>query len=514
MLRKALSLFLPLLLTGCFTMTHERVKRPDEGAVVLRVTANAYRNNHAGGVWNTIEFRRIDAKAGAMTPRVLTHPQRQNYVQSHVYGGALKAGRYAIHQMTMPSKAFIEPSQEALGTFEVKPGQVTYLGHLIQLNDAGYNQILLAHPVGPPNRGEADAIVREVFPELSPLLDKAVLGWESSSPIASTPSGKAVEVSSADQVMQQLYNHVRARADGSLSPLELANGDVLFGTLLGTLRRWHPGGDVSLMDLQTTNAVAAIAEMRDGTLLAGGEFRLLKSSADGGRSWSDVPNNLPAGTITDLRQLPDGKVHVTLLHRAQALTYAGTPGDPDWTRLSATALVPYYDDSLPPRTFVHEGLVTTLLPPGRLLAYDTRSGTHQIFPLPGFAREFTQAANGWMYCLCAPRLQVATNFVSKDLGHTWQPLPSDRLLTMPRFRDDRQGAALERPLLGPPHLMETSDGGATWTAREFTRPGVLLGYLRDGKTLLAEYYGDVYATRDSGTTWVPIKGRPQRGARQ
>lgn len=504
MLRKALCLFLPFLLTGCVTMTHPRISRPDEGAVILRVTANAYTTNRASGAWRDIELRRIDAQATAFTPNVLTLPQPQEYVQSYVYGGALKAGRYAIQKMTFHSGSFIEPAP-SLGYFDVKPGQITYLGHLIQLNDASYKGVLLAHPVGLTDSREAGAIVKDTFPALAPLLGNSVLGWASTSQFEFFKPEATAKLSRADELMKMRYDHVRAHADGSLSPLELANGDVLFGTLLGTLRRWHPGGTVGLVDLHTTNAVAAIAELRNGTLLAGGEFSFLKSSDDGGQFWQEVPNNLPAGIITDLKELPDGRLHVTLLHHAEVLTYAGTLGNPKWTRLSATPPVGYDTDNLPPRTFLHEGIATTLLPPARLLAYDTRAGTQQILALPGAAREFTQAANGWMYCLCA-RSFVASNYVSKDLGRSWQPIRSNMMLGMPRFRDERNGVAVERPLLGPPHLMETRDGGVTWNARAFmNNPGVLLGYLRDGNTLLVESYGDVYASQDTGDNWVPIK---------
>lgn len=511
MLRNLTCLLLMLLLSGCISMAPPRITGPDQGAVVLRLTTSDYVRHHAGGAWSIIEFRPVGA-TGPFARGIGVSPQRQDYAQSYLYGGALKPGRYVIARMAMSDSSHITPGP-ALGQFEVKPGQLTYLGHMIQQSE--FRAMRLAHPTGQPDSQEAGVVVKTAFPELAPLLGNTVLGWQPAPAPALSGLGSPAllrALAGTDAFMNERYAHIRDRAAGVLSPIQLAGGDVLFGTLLGTIRRWQPDGALTTLDLRTTHAVAALAELRNGTLLAGGEFAFLKSSTDGGQTWNDVPHNLPPGLLTDIKEMPDGRIHLTLLQRDEVQTYVGTPGKPAWDRLSAQprSWVPAAGGvHLPPRSFVHKATVYTLVPGEQLLAYDTATDGMQTLELPGPAREFTVDRNGWIFCLCGANPLSMTNYISTNGGKSWGPLGMPPRVGMPRYRDTKTGVAMERPLVGNPRLQITRDGGTTWAPTGFGSFGFLHGYLRDGKTLLAESSGQLYFSQDEGETWAPVGGHRQ-----
>jgi photosystem II stability/assembly factor-like uncharacterized protein len=501
---RILSLLLPLLLAGCTTQPSARITAPDLGAVVISSTSDKLADNKPQYPWGSIGFARVDSKWGMLAQNTVLHRVALEHVQSSVYAGTMKPGRYYIRELS-GSGGRVTPGRD-FGQFDIVPGQVTYLGNLIQLIARDYRSVLLAHPTGPADSREASAIIQEAFPTLSPLLGKPVLGWSSATSLAPpdtapTPSPPQ-QRSVADEAMDQRYHYIRQHAVGYLSPLALANGDILFGTVLGTIRQWR-GGTMTLLDLGTSHAVAALTELKSGTLLAGGDHAFLKSSTDGGATWKDVPTNLPFGIITDIKELPDGRIHLTLLRRDMLATFAGVVGVPEWTKLAQvnrrTAPIDR-DNSLPPRTFVQGSSVVTVTPGNHLLAYDTGAAAMQVLKLPGQVREFAQAPNGWLYCRCAPSF----SHVSKDRGQTWERLPMPKNLGMPHFRDERHGVALEHRMYST-HPAKTSDGGATWTSQEVTIIEALRGYLGDGKALLAEgLRGDLYVSPDDGDSWVTI----------
>lgn len=482
-----------LLLNACtpLQMQASRQLSPTApGALVLRMSSNQLVTARTNASDAVLVVNRRDPRPGEVTRRYTLESVAVASLNSQAYGGALPPGNYELSQIIV-GNAFAMLANSGLGSFHVEAGRITYLGNVQQLTlppspGRTSERVLFGHEGAQTKADEGKDLVEEHFPAFVNLLDRPFLGWDPGSFDAA--------------MMRQRHLVIRMNSAGHYGMLDLGDEGVLFGNQGGIIRVIRPGKRARHLDTGMPYAVRALAHLPDGTLLAGGEQGLFKFSRDQGKTWRPMLHALPEGTVHSIKVGADATIYITHVRRGQVTVYKGRMDVTQWSPLYTRPAGRW----MRPLTFRQEGSLVLVPEQRTLVLIDLATGTAIERQLPGFARSFSVAPDGRLFCECAggPTLGANGVGVSSDGGQSWTPLALPKTVEAPYFRDALHGITTERKLVGMSRFHVTSDGGTTWTPGETSAQGALLGHTSDGRTLYAQgTRGLLYASTDDGRSW-------------
>lgn len=490
-LRVVAVLLATTLLAACTPLLMDagtRLTPTAPGALVLNMSSNRMTHAATSASGATLMVTRRDPGPRDITVRYTLRGALTDAINSATYAGALPAGTYELSQMNVGNSYAL---LTGLGTFRIEAGRITYLGNVQQLTvpprPGQFNErVLLGHEGRDVDTGEGKALVENYFPGFAPLLAQPLLGWEDGSYDA--------------PMMRKRYLFVRLNGAGHYGMLDTGEDGILFGNQVGVIRVIVPGKPARYLDTGVPRAVLALARLADGTLVAGGEQNLFRFSRDKGRTWQPMLHSLPYGTVRAIKVGADGTLYVTHQQRDRVSVFKGRADSMQWTSVYAHATA----RGTRALTFQQDGRLL-IVPDARTLAtLDLATGAVTERALPGFARSFTLAPEGRLFCACATGAAAGANGVvaSSDGGQSWMPLTLPKSADAPYFRDALHGITVEKKLFGMPYFHVTSDGGATWTKAGKAPESLLLGHAGDRRTLFAQgQRGLLYASTDDGESW-------------
>lgn len=499
LLRIAL-LTLALVLGGCASVEvrDTKIKSASDGAVVIRVLPNVQSSSQFFKNWQSLTLARLPQAGEGSEVTYAVSPKMDAASRSAIYAGTLPPGQYRFVQFSAQQCGAVCVSSSLtvgpkFSRFEVKPGQITDLGVLVQTDipDASRRAALTHEAAG--EQTLSPELITQVLPDLLPMVSRPRLSWIAESvpaPMASMQKA-AIELS-----------------HGFVSPRETEDGAFLYGTANGVVGRWKPGASHQSFDIGERVSVDSVLVLPDSRWMAAGEFSTVKVSGDRGRTWQSVRGNLPLGLVVDLNLWRD-KVLLTLTHGQFVKVYSAPAGSDQWKLVAEhTTDVNWFFDlqGVRPQSFlVGDALVTTI--PGRQLSVlDLPSGRAELRKLPGAVQMFSASADGVLRCRCISVIKVDP-YESSDLGKTWVESSASRFMMMPAFRDKLNGVAFKGGFMSPSKFTYTRDGGASWVeTTEAPYAFQQLFYSRDGsKAYAATVFGNLWVTENDGQTWQSIK---------
>ncbi|PMQ03057.1 hypothetical protein DyAD56_20255 [Dyella sp. AD56] len=193
-------------------------------------------------------------------------------------------------------------------TFKVEAGRVTDLGSLVPVNIGGYELVVLpvrdaedAHAIdgalqqyasaltsldpirwNPPSPPKPIDLQLKVTPGLG-LIPSLVMAHDRKvnkpSTVAALKNATSNEefLRLARSIARPMYSH----------PAEDGQGNIYFGADLGQIRVRHEDGTWSGLSVDTLHSVSGVAFV-EGSLYAGSDNGVLRSSDDSGKHWSDI----------------------------------------------------------------------------------------------------------------------------------------------------------------------------------------------------------------------------------
>ena len=499
LLRFAL-LALALALGGCASVEvrDTKIRNASDGAVVIRVLPNVQSSSQFFKNWQSLTLARVPQSGEGAEVTYAVSPKLDAASRSAIYAGTLPPGQYRFVQfsaqqcgaMCVSSWLTVGPK---FSRFEVKPGQITDLGVLVQTDTQdGTRRAVLTHEA-PGDHPLSAELFSEVLPDLLPMMSRPRLSW--------SPETVPAPMAAMQKAAIQLSH-------GFVSPRETEDGAFLYGTANGVVGRWKPGASHQAHDIGERVSVDSVLVLPDSRWMAAGEFSTVKVSGDRGRTWQSVRGNLPLGLVVDLNLWRD-KVLLTLTQGSLVKVYSAPAGTDQWSLVAEhTTDVNWFFDVQgvrPQSLLVGDVLVTTI--PGRQLSVlDLPSGRAELRKLPGAVQMFSASADGVLRCRCIAVIKVDP-YESHDLGKTWVDSTASRFMMMPAFRDKLNGVAFKGGFMSPSRFTYTRDGGATWVeTTEAPHSFQQLFYSRDGrKAYAATVFGNLWVTENDGQSWQAIK---------
>jgi hypothetical protein len=408
---------------------------------------------------------------------------------------------YTGYVIAVPlSKAYRWPIPP-IARFEVKAGQVTYLGHLVFHED---------EPGKPAFRVSYENDPRVGTRVLSTLLPRVADEVEGAEPL--TWKDPDWENGAATR------RAIAGSSEFVLNPRRQPDGSVLAGSCVGQVLERSAAGKWIRHDTGVSQQIRSVVRLSDHRLLAGGELGVLRLGNAAGSQWSGV--DFPGlGVVEWLGQRPDGSL-MALVGDDKATTLLRTPtiDTPRWSelariehpRIERPGVGALRDARIVQQ---HGDLLGILLADGRVAALDLATATFRVATklqmlknLPPLSASI--AADGTMTVLHRGIPKQATS-VSRDGGSTWQTttlLLKTGYVTRLHHASSERGFRFLLPNLDAASVkvQATADAGKTW------RDVVEMPHLRyvwelgDGHYLgSAERMNGraVWLTEDAGQTW-------------
>ncbi|MCP5367404.1 MAG: hypothetical protein H6907_13895 [Hyphomicrobiales bacterium] len=508
---RAAAAMLLLFAAACQTVSLDSARdhKPGNGIVAFKFVTNSYLTvifqDH--WTWATI----ADEAGKSFTFTAVT----EGMTRSALYVGSVPPGRYHFTGFEGKLAFASAKPNERLGNFLVEAGRVTFLGTLIEhanqdrfvLPGVNSRTYLLYDPK--PSPDGLTAVLNILFPGLQGVdLDPVTfIGWDRRrAPVALNLGA---------------FDFVRRSSRGLIDPVELADGSIAFGSVLGQLRLWHPDRGWRNLDVGLNRGIEAFAELPSGAWLVGGEMGMLRRSFDHGASWHDVKSDLPYGVVHDLNVLDGGTVYLTHYRGTEFALYRAAGDLGHWERVQSATFEPagrtWGSAVQGLTTRVHGGHLYTTLPHSRLAVFDPATRRSTLHDMPGpLMSPLRIAPDGVMRGTFA--VFVAHNpYLSRDGGGSWHGANITRYAHMPGFRDKSFGMAIGVPSLTQRRssVLVTRDGGTTWSEAA-AAPHVGLRWIgfsnRAGVAFATDDISRLYYSRDEGRTWtedsVPPPGAP------
>ena len=499
-LRGLVLLALAIALSGCASVEHRdtRIRSSNDGAVIIRVLPNVQSSSQYFRNWHALKLARAPRAGETAEVEYQVRPAIYAASRTAIYAATLPPGRYRFVEFSAQSCGYMCISSmlsvsTKFSQFEVKPGQITDLGVLVQTDPQdGSRGVALTHEQRGNNELTLE-IVREVFPDLSPMMSSPRLSWS----MGSVPTPMAA-----------LHKAAIRDSYGFVAPRETEGGAFLFGTANGVVGLWKPGNARQGFDIGERVSVDSVLVLPDSRWMAAGEFSVVKISHDRGKTWQTVRGNLPLGLVVDLNLWRDNVV-LTMSQGGVVKIYRAPVAGDQWQLVAshATDVNWFFDvQGVRPQSILLGDVLVTTIPGRQLSVLDLNSGRAELRKLPGAVQMFSASADGVLRCRCLSVIAV-NPYESNDLGKTWVESTASRFMLMPAFRDARNGVAFKGGFMSPSKFTYTSDGGKTWV--ETTEAPLYfheLFYSRDGKKAFATTLrGDLWQTEDDGRNWRAIR---------
>lgn len=488
------------VLVGCASVEFRdtKTKSPNDGAMVIRVLPNVQSSSQFFKNWQTLKVARAPQAGETKEVEYAVSPRDDAASRSAIYAGTLPPGQYRFVQFSAQQCGYMCVSSwldvgVKFSRFEIRSGQITDLGVLVQTDPGdGTRRTALTHDAA-GDSGLTPELVREVLPDLQPMMARTRLTWT---------------VDSVPPPMTNMHKAAIQASYGFVSPRETEDGAFLYGSANGVVGRWKPDAGRRVFDIGERVSVDAVLVLPDGRWMAGGEFSVVKASADQGRSWQSLRGNLPLGLVVDLNLWRD-QVLLTLAQGKDVKVYRAAVGSDQWQLIAShpTDVNWFFDvQGVRPQSLLLGDTLVTTVPGRQVSVLDLTSGHVDLRKLPGAIQMFSASADGVLRCRCVATLKVDP-YESYDLGKTWVESTASRFMLMPAFRDKLNGVAFKGGFFSPSKFAYTSDGGQTWVeTMEAPIYFHQLFFSRDGsKAFAASLLGHLWQTEDGGKTWRSIR---------
>ncbi|RZS93396.1 BNR/Asp-box repeat protein [Aquimarina brevivitae] len=439
--------------------------------------------------------------------------------KTQLFAGELPAGDYEMLEIS----AYIHPQTHTIAipkgsmSFQVKPQQLTYLGNIIEMPISasysffkGYNEKII-FGIDTPQPDEASIVVNGLFPEKKSLLEKPFIGWLEN-------EGTAKK--------QKVFNLIKKYIpEGWLAPYELSNGQLVFATLLGSIRLVDiEKREGTLIQTGLNDPITSFVELKNGTWLAGSEFGELIYSTNQGEEWQSPKHQLPFGTVSGIYQYTNEDIYVVVSNSDRVKLLKGSL-DEEWEVLldEEAIILPHSSDLL--TSFKHSHLVKNqlfLLMKDNLLVYDMDTGKAEKALLPGKGKKkvvtlFQVSTAGKVRVVRTNRSSFLKGFyATDDLGKNWEELETQiTRRTIGWFYDENKGLRmLFKPFAKNFYIESTVDDGITWNEEEvsidksWTMGGAFPdNFFKLNKNDYLMLYNDYklsMISKDGGKTWEQL----------
>lgn len=494
------------LLAGLAAAADTPDAAPANGGMIVRVLSNTATASRLFKNWGELYVARIEDEAAGKSNVFKLGAGVDGASHTAVFASELPAGHYRLTRLSSQACGWLSPCSwswiemnPGFSSFEVRAGQLTDLGVLLQSPGRRLRTVSLLHQVDPPH-DLAPALVQHVAPKLVGLLGQPVLGWDASK----VPAG-----------MDDAFAQAVDVSYGVVSPSATSDGFIA-GSMNGAVREWRANGTWTTHDTGVRVAVESVLAA-DGQWLAGGEFGTILRSTDGGANWSSLRGDLPYGLVGDLA-LWHGQVIATLLHGKTVAIEALRPdaaGAAHWVALAEYALkIDGYWASLTgdrPRSFLAGDRLVTSLPVDHVAVLDLASGRADVRECPSDINWVTASPDGAIHLRTQGTWLGMAGYESLDQAATWKKIDDQGLMKPPAIRADGHGVGFRggfTVLAGKVQdgkFVTTDNGGASWTAGDKTTELFReFRYSPDGKTAFGiTADGNVWRSEDDGHHWAP-----------
>jgi hypothetical protein len=416
----------------------------DAGGVAFRVTVSGVGVSQFFSYWHQVELQRIDVAKPAGKYHVAM--SELGAVGSATYFGALPEGHYEISSFSsVQCGALCLNARLRLGSdairFNVERGKITYLGSLIYQREARDSARLISSGTQDPDK--LRAWLRAYHPSYAALPIRA---W--------ADDGEASSDSASFRAAQD-------RAPGFMNPTLAPNGDVLFTTLAGSIRRLDRSGRITSINTGIDGRVHAALALTDSVWLAMGDFGEARLTRDRGATWEDAKLDLPYGVVRGLFKGKDREVVVMLQQSETISVYTGSVDTKVWTQrlLSGFKLDLWRGGATGPMLVpdLRSNRILVVLPSAKSFVFDANSYELSAFEFPGGVMGAGLSGDGVLRCRCNKSGFWVSTWESRDLGKSWQDSSLSRYLPIPEFRDAKVG--FNTAEYG---IQSTGDGGVSW----------------------------------------------------
>ncbi len=497
-------------LSGCTSIENRPtdIQSPDDGLMVVSVLENSPRKSSLE-YWSNASLTAVNVtkKGEPETEFIANEIRTDAATRTTLYAMSLPEGEYKVTSFSTDycgvndgfvmscHHGFYRTGEDFTGKFKIKAGQLTDLGLIINTNDPLHTFDRTSYDLSQPALSSLKLINR-FLPEYEELTNSTSLGW--------LPNKNPKSMSTA-------FNYAKANSQGFVSPTELNDGSLLYGSANGMLFKWHPKSQPVGIDVGERKSIESLLVTSTNQWLVGGELGLLKITNDQGKSWQSVSGNLPFGITISLLEW-NGKVISTILKGSKVYIHTTTIGDSHWEELAVYTIgdMHFFNGGTLqlPQTFLMDDQLATALPQDQFALLNLRTKTKEIHKLPGIMLNVFHLEDGRVFCKCKGAILPST-YVSEDKGKTWKnstfPILSP---DKPVFKDGLNGLSLKYEILGGGYITSTNNGGKTWekTAHILPRLFHKMFYSKDKKMLYAvpmafPLGGPLWISEDHGKTW-------------
>ncbi len=488
-------------LAGCATrpppISSAQTLSGQEGAVVIRFIANGAEANDPTETLSSLTLKRDlppGAQASAEDTAILQRT-REMTNSTAVFSGMVAPGRYRLSHANgfIANTTYTFPLAGRLGSFEVKPREVSLLGTLLVQPLPG--QRFLVGYLAPET--ELDNSFKALFPALA----EQTRGQTANQFEPSAELTRSAALAPAFRSLTTALNGIESTADGSL----------LAGSKMGRVI-WRKPGELRAVPLQidTWLEVLSVRVYRQG-LLAAGEEGLLRYSNDEGKTWQALPAPAP-GLIAAAEPLGNGKL--LALVRRDTRWSAHVSDDPfvgGWRQIASfeqerSMNLPWQNAIV----LAGSDRAGVFMPNGEFLVIDGRTETLERRSIGVSTSGAQMLADGTL--LAQGGNIVRTTFMSTDGGRQWRDLDTSRFITAITAADTQTFFAVAPVdpgfFAGTYALMVSRDGAKTWKKSGEVPGGnpALVRSLRvdrhDGALLAVLSSGRVMRSTDEGATWA------------
>jgi photosystem II stability/assembly factor-like uncharacterized protein len=488
-------------LSGCATspppISSAQTLSGQEGAVVIRLITNGAEANDPTETLSSLTLKRQlppGAQASAEDTAILRRT-REMTNSTAVFSGMVAPGRYRLSHANgyFANTTYTFPLAGRLGSFEVKPREVSLLGTLLVQPQLG--QRFLVGYLAP------EAELAGTFHALFPALAEQTRGQAPNQFEPSAELARSAALAPAFRSLTTALNGIESTPDGSL----------LAGSKMGRVI-WRKPGEQGARALQidTWLEVLSVRVYRQG-LLAAGEEGLLRYSSDEGKTWQALPAPA-AGLIAAAEPLSNGKV-LALVRRGTQWS-AHVSDDPflgGWRQIASfeqerSINLPWQNAIV----LAGRDRAGVFMPNGEFLLVDGSTGALERRSIGVSTSGAQLLADGTL--LAQGGNLARTTFISTDGGRQWRDLDTSRFVVAITAADAQTFYAVA-PIdpgifAGTYALMVSRDGAKTWKKSGEVPGGnpalvrSLLIERHDGALLAVLSQGRVMRSTDEGATWT------------
>lgn len=490
----AMTVFLVACATQATMMPADQPMSAEQGGVAFRLTVTGVAVSQNFTFWQQVELRRLDGPA--MSGNYLVAMSDLGAIGSATYFGALPEGQYEVSSFSskqcgaMCLSANLVLGDDAL-RFRVEKGKINYLGNLIyhRFSETGARLI----PSVAKDSESFRAWLQAYYPA------------NASMPL--TESTSEGDVAARDAA----YRQAQDAAAGLLNPVVVGNGDVLFTSLSGSIRRLEASTSVTTINTGIGTRVNAVLPLGDKLWLVGGDFGELKLTRDGGGTWENVKVRPPFGAIRGLYRGKPNEVIAIVQQRNRLTLYAGNVLEAGaWSEIASSDFEfdLWRGGLVSPllNTDLRMNRILVALPGASSYVLDANTYERTAFEFPGGVMGAGLSGDGILRCRCNKSGMWVSTWESRDLGKTWQDSSLDRTWPVPQFRDANLGL---NTIGFDVHL--TEDGGASWKnvypQEKQYWPFLFLPYtlsyvfVDEQKVVATDGMYEILLSEDSGHSW-------------